>query len=292
MTVEIGTAGDGDRDVLHALVAQAAPWAAPAEVEKCAAGLAGAPVARRSGQITAVLTGSTAGFGSVLAVPDHATDLADLYASLAEGWVADGVLTHVVTVPSGEAEKPWFDLSFGRQQAYAHAEVAAMPEPVVPDGVTVAEVGPEVLDEVVQFRDLITRHQALAPVFSRATEAWHEQLREAWVDVLAAEETRCFLARRDRVAAGFLLSDDAEGLLAPPGSVELRVAAVPPESRGAGVGTALVAAFVADARKRGATHAVADWRTTNLLASRFWPRWGFRPVAYRLVRTVDLTPFA
>jgi hypothetical protein len=29
------------------------------------------------------------------------------------------------------------------------------------------------------------------------------------------------------------------------------------------------------------------WRSTNLLTARFWPRQGFRPVAYRLVRRVD-----
>jgi GNAT superfamily N-acetyltransferase len=292
MAVEIGTADAADLDALRALVAQAVPWAPPDAAESAAAGLVSAPVARRSGRITAVIGSSAAGFGSVLTVPKHSADIADLYAVLAEGWVADGVVTHSVTVPAGDAETPWFNLSFGRQQAYAHAEVAAMTEPAVPDGMTVAEVGPEVLDDVVQFRDLITRHQALSPVFSRATEAWYEQLREAWVDILASEETRCFLARRDGVPAGFLLSEDAEGLLAPPGSVELRVAAVPPESRGGGVGAALLSAFIADARARGATQAVADWRTTNLLASRFWPRWGFRPVAYRLVRTIDLTPFA
>jgi hypothetical protein len=32
---------------------------------------------------------------------------------------------------------------------------------------------------------------------------------------------------------------------------------------------------------------LAERRSTNLLASRFWPRQGFRPIAYRLVRRVD-----
>lgn len=32
---------------------------------------------------------------------------------------------------------------------------------------------------------------------------------------------------------------------------------------------------------------LAEQRSTNLLASRFWPRLGFRPIAYRLVRRVD-----
>ena len=28
----------------------------------------------------------------------------------------------------------------------------------------------------------------------------------------------------------------------------------------------------------------ADWRIANLLASRFWPKRGFQPTAYRMVR--------
>ena len=32
---------------------------------------------------------------------------------------------------------------------------------------------------------------------------------------------------------------------------------------------------------------IADWRTTNVEAARFWPRLGFQPAAYRLVRKID-----
>jgi ribosomal protein S18 acetylase RimI-like enzyme len=298
MTIEITTAGSDDLGILTDLLTAAAPWAGADAVQEHAGALvlAETPVARRKGELTAALgadSTATAHFGSVLAAPGHEADLADLYAAVAEVWVETGLTTHTVYVPAGAAEAVWFDLSFGRQQAYAIATVADMPADAPPGGVTVARVGPEALDDGLTLGDIISRHQALSPVFSRASEAWYEQLREGWAEVLASTETRTFLARSDGEPAGLLLSEDAgPGLLFPPGAVELRVAAVRADGRGAGVGSALAAAFIADARAQGATHAVADWRTTNLLASRFWPRWGFRPVAYRLVRTIDLTPFA
>jgi hypothetical protein len=31
---------------------------------------------------------------------------------------------------------------------------------------------------------------------------------------------------------------------------------------------------------------VTDWRVTNLLSSRFWPKRGFRPVFLRLYRSI------
>ena len=34
---------------------------------------------------------------------------------------------------------------------------------------------------------------------------------------------------------------------------------------------------------------VTDWRSTNLLASRFWPQRGFRPTHLRLRRDVQPT---
>jgi ribosomal protein S18 acetylase RimI-like enzyme len=199
-----------------------------------------------------------------------------------------------MNVPAGAPERIWFDLSFGRQQAYAVAELAAVPAAgPLPPRLEISLVGPEALDEVVGLSDIITRHQALSPVFSRSTDAWLASLRGSIAEELAGGEARCLLARRAGVAVGFTLSfDTGPGLLAPAGAVELSVAAVPPAERGTGIGEALTAAVVADARERGAGHLVADWRTTNLLASRFWPRWGLRPVVYRMVRTIDLTPFA
>jgi ribosomal protein S18 acetylase RimI-like enzyme len=41
------------------------------------------------------------------------------------------------------------------------------------------------------------------------------------------------------------------------------------------------------AKEAGYRFCVADWRTTNLLSSRFFPRLGFTPVAFRLTRHID-----
>ena len=38
--------------------------------------------------------------------------------------------------------------------------------------------------------------------------------------------------------------------------------------------------------ERGFRSMTVDWRSVNLLSSRFWPRRGFRPTYYRLYRRV------
>jgi ribosomal protein S18 acetylase RimI-like enzyme len=67
----------------------------------------------------------------------------------------------------------------------------------------------------------------------------------------------------------------------------LAAAATHPEARGQGLGRFLTALGFADAHEAGFTSCVTDWRIANLLASRFWPRQGFRPVVYRLSRRID-----
>ena len=59
------------------------------------------------------------------------------------------------------------------------------------------------------------------------------------------------------------------------------------EEQGRGVGRILTAHGIAEEHATGFTHCITDWRATNLLSSRFWPRQGFRPVAYRLSRRLD-----
>jgi ribosomal protein S18 acetylase RimI-like enzyme len=78
-----------------------------------------------------------------------------------------------------------------------------------------------------------------------------------------------------------------DDLLTPDGCCELSVAGTRPHVRGRGVGTALTHQNLRHAHEAGYDACLTDWRSTNLLAARFWPRQGFRPVAYRLVRRVD-----
>ncbi|MGH3050167.1 MAG: GNAT family N-acetyltransferase, partial [Gaiellaceae bacterium] len=56
--------------------------------------------------------------------------------------------------------------------------------------------------------------------------------------------------------------------------------------RGRGVGLALTQHVLAWAQAQGYRSITTDWRSVNLLSSRFWPRRGFRPQYLRLYRAV------
>ncbi|MEO7003221.1 MAG: GNAT family N-acetyltransferase, partial [Ktedonobacterales bacterium] len=59
------------------------------------------------------------------------------------------------------------------------------------------------------------------------------------------------------------------------------------DARGRGIGRLLTRHGLAWATNADYEVCLTDWRTTNLLASRFWPRRGFRPAVVRLVRRLD-----
>jgi GNAT superfamily N-acetyltransferase len=94
------------------------------------------------------------------------------------------------------------------------------------------------------------------------------------------------VAERDGALAGCVYLAEAEAGLHRPRSAFLAWAAIVPEARGSGLGAALTEASLAWARSRGFDVMAIDWRVTNLLASRFWPRRGFRTSFLRLYRSI------
>ena len=87
--------------------------------------------------------------------------------------------------------------------------------------------------------------------------------------------------RDGRIVGNFMvcpveLSSKHAGVARPASAALLAFAVTLPESRGSGVGVALTDACFAWARERGYETMVTDWRVTNLLSSRFWPKRGFR----------------
>ena len=76
-------------------------------------------------------------------------------------------------------------------------------------------------------------------------------------------------------------------MLASPNTVYLSVGATKPQARGRGISTALTSHGLEQARKDGYKICYTNWISPNLLASRFWPRFGFKDVAYRVSKKVS-----
>lgn len=252
-------------------------------------------VATRGGKVVAYLVGAVDGDTARVDFAGHAARepeaLRDLYAALAERW---DVSRYAVAVPASDDGliDAWFRLAFGCQFMWAVRETAADADVDVQLHHFAGEIRPGTpgdLEAAVEFDEMLSRLQTRSPSFSGRPLPSRAELAEEWSETWSDPETYPhFVAEHDgRVVGHVLLYKRPEGdLRVPPKNIDLADAATLDDVRGTGVGLALTQHVLGWAREHGYRSMTVDWRSANLLASRFWPRRGFRPQYLRLYRAV------
>ena len=215
--------------------------------------------------------------------------LRDLYAAAAPAWVAAGTQLHICLVPAlDDMTDAWFRSGFGHMQVYAIRESGGVDWPTSL-GIRVRRGGHDDVPHLRDLQRLVAEHQLRSPVFSNVPPSSPDQLEADWHETLDEPGTLYFIAEREGRPVGHAVCYPAEADLAtPPGSLYLGTTATLPEARGTGAGLALTAAVLRGAQEARHPYVVTNWRMTNLEASRFWPRRGFRPTFFRLYRTVNI----
>jgi ribosomal protein S18 acetylase RimI-like enzyme len=218
----------------------------------------------------------------------------DLYAAAAEHWVDEGRTRHYGLVPATDAAAvdSWFRLCFGQQHAHAVRELPATTDAHVPDGIEIRDPSEGEIERLIDIDLALTAHQRRSPVFSNRPLPTREESRAEWLSTFVSGEEKLFVAYRDGepVACWAVVPmerlRELRGLMAPDSACYLGFASTLPEARGTGVGVALTEACFDWAAGAGYAAMATDWRVTNLLASHFWPRRGFRPAFLRLYRSI------
>jgi GNAT superfamily N-acetyltransferase len=215
--------------------------------------------------------------------------LRDVWSNAAATWVEQGLKAHYVLVPATDPDllDAWFRLGFGAQQGHGLIEIPEREWPA-----NVREATRDDIEALVEIGPLLSRHQGQSPVFSSVPEQTADEVRADVLDDFSTEGVANLVYETEgRIVGDFFvcpleLSSAHSGLARPPGASFLGFAITHPEARGSGVGVALTDASFAWARERGYETMVTDWRETNLLASRFWPKRGFRTSFLRVHRWI------
>jgi predicted N-acetyltransferase YhbS len=232
------------------------------------------------------LTWLVAGIGGHAVAGDR--ELArDLYTAAAGRWVDHGHMRHAVFVPSSDRDlvDVWFRLSFGASAALATRETA--PQEPIDAGVTIRAGTPDDLEVAARLDRAMGESMLPAPSFSTYSGWSDAEYVEDWRDTWDDKRFVHFVAERDgRVVGHIILYRRPHDLRVPRDSIDLAGASTFPELRGSGVGRALTEHVIDWANASGFPTMVTDWRMTNMLASRFWPRRGFRPTFLRLYRAL------
>ena len=221
-------------------------------------------------------------------------DARDLYAAAAARWVEEGRRRQYVLLPATDPAlvDAWFRLGFGQQQAHGVREVPDRTEVRVPEGFTIREPREDDIEALVAVDLALPAHQRTSPVFSGQPLPTEDAIRAEWRSTLEGNEEKVLIGFRDSQPVACWSVTAAEvsyhnrGLMLPEQACYLAFASTLPEARGSGIGVALTDAALAAAAEEGYAAMVTDWRVTNLLASRFWPRRGFRTSFVRLYRSI------
>jgi GNAT superfamily N-acetyltransferase len=215
--------------------------------------------------------------------------LRDVWATAAAGWFEQGLRAHYALVPATDTAllDAWFRLGFGAQHAHGLIDI---PEREWPENVREATL--DDVEGLVEIGPLLSRHQTQSPVFSTVAEQTADEVRADVLDDFGTEDVANLVYEADgRIVGDFFvcsieLSSAHSGLARPAGAAFLGFAVTDPAVRGSGAGLALTDASFAWARERGYEVMATDWRVTNLLSSRFWPRRGFDTTFLRLHRWI------
>ena len=211
--------------------------------------------------------------------------LRDLFARQARQF---DVTRFMLTVPATDPEllDIWFRLAFGCQAVWAVREVE--PAEPVDFGGSIRPATPADAEAIVGFEEVLYTHQAATPSFSGfATpplDALQQEIAEIWDD----DSYIPFVAEHEGRVTGMVgLYQRPQGdLRVPANNIDLAFAVTTEDVRGTGAGLALTAHAMSWAHEREFASMTVDFRSVNLLSSRFWPRRGFRPQYLRLYRAV------
>jgi len=222
-----------------------------------------------------------------LAIDEDPEAIRDVYAAAAARWVEEGHPKHAAFVPSHDSElvDAWFRLGFGASAVLAMRETGGA-ETFEAD-IEIRPGAPADFSEAARLELEMSESMVPSPSFSDVPLQTHEEVLAEWREDGDDDKHRLFVAEREgQIVGHFLLYRRPPDLRVPEDSIDLSQASTDLEARGMGVGRALTSHVLRWADRHGYPVMTTDWRMTNLLASRFWPKRGFRPVFLRLYRHI------
>ena len=214
-----------------------------------------------------------------------------LYSEIAKIWIDHGALYHKIMVPAGYQKvlDSWLRLSFAFEQVYGTTKLSKK-EVNIPKNMVIKEADENDSEELRKISNLICSYQAAPPTYAAVLPEKLEQIREGYGKLPKDKDSIVLLAYKEGKLLGFqsaYIEDEHLNMMIPVKSIKIEVGGTIEEARGTGIGHLLTQLMFNKAIEKGFKNAFADWRITNLSSSNFWPKEGFKPIAYRMIRKID-----
>jgi len=216
----------------------------------------------------------------------------NLYADISKRWLELGCLKHYVIVPAGRDDvlNAWLMSSFSYEQVFGINTLEIEFDDQNLD-IEIISAKSKHKADLESISDTIMSFQASSPTYAVALPEMFKELEKGYAGLVEDEEAHVLLAyENDKLlgfTCGYFEDDNRSNMMMPYRGFELGVAATNMMYQKKGVGTVLTKTLFNDALKKKYESSITDWRITNLKSSKFWPSMGYKPFAYRMVRTID-----
>ncbi len=214
----------------------------------------------------------------------------NLYTKVSVEWLEQGCFMHYNIIPLGN--QVYYDayqrLSFFIQQVHG---VMNMEDYKPFENVSDAEVrAANKMDREIigKMSSIIQSYQNSAPTFEPALPEVVLNIKAGYESLVEENDETVLIALMDTKELGFqAYSPITSDLMTPDNGIELIIAGTYNSQMGRGIGKKLMNEGCRIMNERGYSSMITDWRITNLASSTFWPKCGFRPVAYRMARYIN-----
>jgi GNAT superfamily N-acetyltransferase len=191
----------------------------------------------------------------------------------------------------------WFNLDFGKERIDAFLDLNRIefPKIEVPEGIQIRRAGQGDNEHLASLSHLIMRELEKSPYWHPTPPEEYPEIREGWAELADDKTVDVWLALEGEKAVGSIASwatmhpeeDTDTDMFAAENVFSFSVAATQPERRGRGIMTAMTRNCLQYNRDQGYEYCYTNWISPNLSASRFWPRFGYQEVAYRLTKNIN-----
>jgi ribosomal protein S18 acetylase RimI-like enzyme len=213
-----------------------------------------------------------------------------LYAGASELWLEYGCFKHFVMTPLGDIRyaDAFQRLCFSIEQVHGVMDMNTYTYFKETPDISIRTVNESDKETMGDLSQIIFSYQTLSPTYAPALPEVVMEIKEGYKKIVDDNEAIVILAEIDSKAIGFQAYwPQSNGLMSPDNAVELSISGVLPSKMGEGIGTKLMNEGYKIMKNKGYQYMVTDWRVANLASSTFWPKCGFQPVIYRMVRNID-----
>jgi len=216
--------------------------------------------------------------------------LRELYSEVSKLWIKAGCFNHIINIPLGDHLylEALQRLSFAIDHVHGVMPLTDFSSFQTSCQTKVRFAGKGDEEKLGSLSRVILSSLNQSPTYLPVIRETVDGINKGFKDLVNDDESIVFLAEENDKAVAFQVYEYLDnGIMIPDNSIELSVAGTLKAFAGQGLGKHLTDHTCEVMKEKGFDFIISDWKMSNLSASTFWPKCGFKPISFRMTRMIN-----